>query len=181
VSPDGAALHVRMQRLATRLRRAAGRSVGQRAQQLDYAARRLLHPGRRIEERLRQLHQMHHRLHGLIEAGLRRRGFVVARAAHRLLAARPDLSALAAEERQLRGRLLRAARSAMQRRTLQLASLSSHLLHLNPREVLQRGYSIVTTADGDIVRSSAQVKAQDAVRMEFARGAARARVQDVDP
>jgi exodeoxyribonuclease VII large subunit len=181
VSPDGAELRTRMRRLAARLRRAAGRSVGQRAQQLDYTARRLVHPGRRIEERLRQLHQTHHRLHALLEAALQRRGFRVARVGHRLAAARPDLVRLAAEQRQLRARLLRAATSAMQRRMLQLASLSSHLLHLNPHEVLQRGYSIVTTAAGVIVRSSAQLRAQDPVRMEFARGAARARVQDVDP
>jgi exodeoxyribonuclease VII large subunit len=181
VSPDGAELHVRMQRLATRLRRAAGRSVGQRAQQLDYASRRLLHPGRRIEECLRELRHVHERLHGLLEAGLRRRAYILARAAHRLTAARPDPSRLAAQERELRGRLLRAAKSVMQRRTQQLASLGSHLAHLDPRAVLQRGYSIVTTAEGRIVRSSAQVKAQDPLRIEFAQGATRARVEDIDP
>jgi len=57
-----------------------------------------------------------------------------------------------------------------------LARLHSHLLHLDPRQVLQRGYSIVTTAQGRIVRSSGEVQTGDAVRLEFGQGEAGARI-----
>jgi exonuclease VII large subunit len=42
--------------------------------------------------------------------------------------------------------------------------------------VLQRGYSIVTTAQGQIVRSSGEVQTGDAVRLEFGQGEAGARI-----
>jgi exodeoxyribonuclease VII large subunit len=53
--------------------------------------------------------------------------------------------------------------------------------HLDPRAVLTRGYAIVTTSMGDIVYDAAQLANRDAVRLAFARGAARATITDVEP
>jgi exonuclease VII large subunit len=47
---------------------------------------------------------------------------------------------------------------------------------LGPQGVLDRGYSIVATADGTIVQSSTQIKEADALELMFARGGAQARV-----
>jgi exodeoxyribonuclease VII large subunit len=69
----------------------------------------------------------------------------------------------------------------MQRREARLERLASHLQHLDPRQVLERGYSIVTRADGAIVRVAGELEPGDEVGLEFARGRARGRVQDVEP
>jgi exodeoxyribonuclease VII large subunit len=50
--------------------------------------------------------------------------------------------------------------------------------HLNPQGVLDRGYSIVTTADGAVVQDSAELAAGDDVHLRFARGEAGAKVTD---
>jgi len=54
--------------------------------------------------------------------------------------------------------------------------LGQHLKHLDPREVLTRGYSIVTATDGRIVQDAAEVAPGDAVGLTFAHGGAEARI-----
>jgi exodeoxyribonuclease VII large subunit len=53
----------------------------------------------------------------------------------------------------------------------------AHLLHLNPERVLDRGYSITETADGAIVRDSAQLAADQELKVTLARGWAGVRVK----
>jgi exodeoxyribonuclease VII large subunit len=102
----------------------------------------------------------------------------LARLAHRLSAAKPRLERLQRELRELRARLVRAEQLDLERRAQRQARLGAHLMHLDPRQVLARGYSIVSVPDGRIVRSSAEVRAGDAVRLEFGQGAAGARITD---
>jgi exodeoxyribonuclease VII large subunit len=61
-------------------------------------------------------------------------------------------------------------------RTHALQRLAGALRHLNPEAVLERGYCIVSTQDGEVVQSSAQLEPGDAVRLRFARGQAVATV-----
>jgi exodeoxyribonuclease VII large subunit len=49
---------------------------------------------------------------------------------------------------------------------------------LNPGAVFERGYSMVETAAGTIVRDSAQLKRDEEVKLTFAKGWAKARVKD---
>jgi exodeoxyribonuclease VII large subunit len=57
-----------------------------------------------------------------------------------------------------------------------VGALGAGLRMLGPQGVLDRGYSIVATADGTIVQSSAQIEQADALELTFARGGAQARV-----
>jgi exodeoxyribonuclease VII large subunit len=103
----------------------------------------------------------------------------LARAAHRLQAGAPDCERLEAEQRHLRERLARATRVAFERREARLRGVLAHLQHLDPRQVLERGYSIVTRANGSIVRAAEQLQPGDGVGLEFAQGSARAQVQEI--
>ena len=58
-----------------------------------------------------------------------------------------------------------------------LAQLSLGLAHLDPSAVLERGYSITRKLDGSVVRSSAGLRAGDALELTFAQGAAAVRVE----
>ena len=58
-----------------------------------------------------------------------------------------------------------------------LGILRSHLLHLSPERVLDRGYSITETADGAIVRDSAQLTDEQELKVTLARGWAGVRVK----
>jgi exodeoxyribonuclease VII large subunit len=64
----------------------------------------------------------------------------------------------------------------MQRQAAAVERLEAHLKHLDPRQVLERGYAIVTDEQGGIVRSSAQLALGSDVHLALAHGAAQARV-----
>ncbi|MGA9991811.1 MAG: exodeoxyribonuclease VII large subunit, partial [Thiobacillaceae bacterium] len=63
---------------------------------------------------------------------------------------------------------------------LELTRLHSHLQHLNPQAVLERGYSITQNAQGQIIRASTDLKPGEALHLSFAKGAADVRVESAD-
>jgi exodeoxyribonuclease VII large subunit len=89
----------------------------------------------------------------------------------------PQATPLAA----LRDRWGRAADARIERATARLDALEQNLAHLNPQNVLERGYAIVTAAGGMIVHDARQIDTGDAVVLAFARGAAAARITRRDP
>jgi exodeoxyribonuclease VII large subunit len=63
----------------------------------------------------------------------------------------------------------------------QLLRISQNITHLNPQQVLNRGYSLVRTTDGMIVRSSAELKELETIELTFAHGSADAIVTGTTP
>ncbi|MBI2314122.1 MAG: exodeoxyribonuclease VII large subunit [Betaproteobacteria bacterium] len=157
VSPDRADLRHRLEILHGRLSRGMVRGIEARMQHLDHLGKRLVHPGERIRNQAVQLGHLKQRL---------------AQAGGRLL-----------EGRQWRLReLARRLRSNWDGYTgrlgLTLNKVGSHLTHLNPQLVLERGYSLVEGKDGVIVRDSAKTAVGDELRITFARGWAKTEVKD---
>ena len=62
-----------------------------------------------------------------------------------------------------------------------MTALAGNLAHLNPQAVLERGYAIVTGADGAIVQDAAALSAGEDVDIAFARGKAAATVTKAEP
>jgi exodeoxyribonuclease VII large subunit len=58
-----------------------------------------------------------------------------------------------------------------------MGRLEAHLDDLNPRSVLERGYSITEGGDGRIVRDSVRLATGQDVKITFARGWAEAQVK----
>ena len=180
VCPDRDELMRRLILLHARLRRCLVHEWTQRAQQLDFLARRVVHPGQRLLQQQHLLADRHVRLRQGVARRLREAQNAVAALEHRLARARPDIAALAVRVALLQGRLWRAARADHERRRLAVERAGAHLAHLDPRQVLERGYSIVRSEDGCIVRGAEQLQPGERVRLEFARGRAAARVDDVE-
>jgi len=59
-----------------------------------------------------------------------------------------------------------------------VARLAPHLSALNPKLVLERGFAIVASADGAILRDASQLQRGDAVQITLARGEADATITD---
>lgn len=59
---------------------------------------------------------------------------------------------------------------SLEQRRVRLASMQQHLQHLDPSQVLARGYSLVRDAKGNIVSSSQQVAEGAALDITFAQG-----------
>jgi exodeoxyribonuclease VII large subunit len=73
--------------------------------------------------------------------------------------------------------LTRVAAARLQVLSERIAAGARALAHLNPEAVLERGYSIVTHADGSVVHSARTVAVDESLDLRFAQGSARARVE----
>jgi exodeoxyribonuclease VII large subunit len=87
---------------------------------------------------------------------------------------REDLSAL-------REQLDAAAVQAALARRTRFTALADRLRALSPRLVLERGYCLVRAPDGTFVRAAGALAVGERLTIEFARGEADARVEDVRP
>jgi exodeoxyribonuclease VII large subunit len=184
-TPTGAAALVALERtalLATaavlrgRWRRAAERFLEIRMQRLDGVSRRLVHPSERLGaqgERVGSLAQRLLRAAAASQALRQRELMLAGETLVRLLRA-PSRQRAVLDRIQERWQ-----RDGSERVTAlahRLVGLERGLKHLGPQGVLDRGYSIVTTAAGAIVQDVAQTAIDQPLTLRFARGAADARV-----
>lgn len=179
-SPNRLELAQRLGVLHRQMRRNATRLLQARMQQMDFLGKRLVHPGDRVRDQHRHLTHLASRLRSALSATTDSHNWRLADSLNRLRSARPDIDAFAAVQRDLQLRLGLGQRRALERWRDQLLGLRASLEHLNPQSVLERGYSIVTGEGGAIVRSAAQVRTGERLRLGFARGSASARVEQVE-
>ncbi|HEX3097301.1 MAG TPA: exodeoxyribonuclease VII large subunit [Usitatibacter sp.] len=158
-SPDRAALQQHLAAERRRLARDLRRIVENGSQRLDGAARRLLTPAQRIAHDRERLAQH----------------------ARRLERALPDLAAARREIARAARRLAGGASRAASERSRHLAALGASLGHLDPTQVLARGYSIVRDAAGHVRRSSAGLAAGDVLDVTFSEGGAQTAVTKARP
>jgi len=180
VAPDGEAIASRVAVLAGRLARAAQNAQATRGQRLDLAARGLVHPRARLDAQRAQLGQLATRAAAALrlaaERATGRLAATEARFAREL--ARP-LPATAIIER-LGQRWRVAARAGTQAASARVDLAARALAHLDPSAVLERGYAIVTAADGRIVLDAATLARGDTLAIALARGRAEATVERTD-
>ncbi|MGQ0580056.1 MAG: exodeoxyribonuclease VII large subunit [Betaproteobacteria bacterium] len=176
-SPNREELLVRLGAWYRQLKRAADRLLEARMQQLDHLGKRLVHPGERMRNQKQHLAHLATRLKSSMARVLDTSLWRIAEHLGRLRAQRPDLDAAALRRRDLALRLKLGHARLLELQDVRLRRLGANLAHLNPQSVLERGYSIVTRNDGAIVRSVAEVQTGERLRLAFARGAARARVE----
>jgi exodeoxyribonuclease VII large subunit len=177
VSPDGVKLRRDTALLGQQLSRVFARVIEDRMQRLDYLSRRLTHPGERIRNQEVHLQHLASRLHGGWRRGAEELSWALRDAVQRLRAAAPDLSLLMQQQQELARRLRGTARERTAMSAERLAGIRAHLLHLNPQRVLERGYSITETVDGQIVRDGAQLAADQELQLTLAKGWAAVRVK----
>lgn len=172
VVPDRRELQQQLTALARRLHRQSQQRLDNAAQTLDYLQRRLVHPAQALERRAQQLAQTQARLQRAYlqqwqTAQRQWQGLAMRLRLTRL--PQPPLEALAQ-------RLQRAWQQNVVRQQTQLDNLAQHLNLLNPQQVLERGYSLVRDANGQLVRDSATLAVGTALQLTFAHGQAEAQV-----
>ncbi|MDP1653268.1 MAG: exodeoxyribonuclease VII large subunit [Rhodocyclaceae bacterium] len=136
------------------LRRTMQDALEARMQALDRLALRLVHPAQRLAAGQQRLELLARRLHAAMQQRLSQQPRL-ARLDHRL---RQAMAAQVSRQRQ------------------RLSHCQGALVALSPHATLQRGYSIVRSADDNIVRSAAQLADGDILKLQFASGTATARV-----
>jgi exodeoxyribonuclease VII large subunit len=176
-SPARDELRARIDLLAGRLHRRMTRDLETRAQLLDHLTRRLVHPGRRIDAQAAVLAQLRSRLALASERSLERSRWRLRDLAERARRRLPALAPLDLRVAGLAHRMRAAAGHGLAQRAAQLEALAQSLAHLDPRAVLERGYSIVRDVEGRIVRRSAGLAPGDVLDLTFAEGGAQTRVE----
>jgi exodeoxyribonuclease VII large subunit len=181
VVPDRHPVLASVAAIARRWQRAGTRVVERQSQRLDAAARRLLHPAAKLALQRRDVAGLAGRLarvfRGQLNASRQRTGDASERLGWRVRQPLPQRARLGP----VRDALGRAMATRFERSRAKLDALEQSLVHLNPREVLERGYAIVTSADGAVVDDAARLKIGDDVSLALARGSAGARITRRDP
>jgi exodeoxyribonuclease VII large subunit len=171
-SPDREALLLQLERARARLARAARRVVDDATQRLDLAARRLLTPAERLARGRERVAALARRLALQARQAVDLREARLRGLAPRLRAASPDVEHVLRDLARLARRLAAAAARAQRDRRSRLAAVTASLSHLDPSQVLSRGYAIARAADGSVVRSGASLSRGDALDLTFAEGGA---------
>lgn len=170
-----------LQHLALRLQRSMTRRFEHAAQRLDRVAARLVHPRQRLESARLRLESLDRRLQVQLRTQLTRGDHQIQRLRLRLEIQRPDLPPLYARLHDLQRRLHRSAQAALELRQRHVETLAQHLSHLDPRNVLARGYSITRNQAGTLVRDPADVSPGSIIQVEFHTGQISASVLEKHP
>lgn len=176
-SPDREALVRSLAREAGLLARATARLIGNATQRLDIAARRLLTPAERLARGREQVAAFARRLGLQARQAMGLRTATLRGLAPRLRGAAPDPGAARLYLLQHAQRLAAAASRSLRDRRARLASAAASLAHLDPTQVLGRGYAIVRSSDGAVVRSGAALARGDTLDVTFGEGGASVTVE----
>jgi exodeoxyribonuclease VII large subunit len=180
VSPERGLLLLAISTLARKINASVRRELERRMLHVDQLARRLVHPGARLAAQGELLAQLRLRLGSATTRLLTDRRWRVSELVQRSQMRLPRLDELAAQSARLIARIRAAAHATLERAAARCTSLGANLSHLDPTKVLERGYSIVQTPDGRVVRDSAALVVGGEVTLRLARGSAGARIETTD-
>jgi exodeoxyribonuclease VII large subunit len=159
VSHDRSILVAQLNQLGRRLMRQMNHALAERMQKVDYLSRCLVHPGEKIRQQGELLAQLRTRLYHGMQRSLNK--------AQNGFAPMPQ-------------RMQMAGQRSFEIRKLRLERLAQSLQHLNPTSVLERGYSLVQTEEGHIVRNSGDLKIGEMLKVTFAVGNAHVKVDKTE-
>lgn len=179
VSPDQASYLERLRQIEMLAGRTLDRSLRLARERHVRALDRLLslHPQRALQSRAQRLDEMDQRLAGTAVRLLDERKLGWQSRSARLQALRPQarIRAYAELGQHLESRLGQAVQLRLERLAERLEMGRSLLLSLNPQAVLDRGYAIARTPQGEVLRDADQIAQGSVFSLSLARGSLIAR------
>jgi exodeoxyribonuclease VII large subunit len=168
----------------TRLAGAIRRQLERLRQRGDWIKRRIgqLHPGNRLRQQAQRLDELDQRLARAWTGTLTRRWERIARLQTGLRAESPGPLIERGKQRLdlARTRMEAGLHRALTRKNQRLELAGRALAGMSPESTLARGYAIVTTSSGQLVRDPDQVEAGSRIGVRVARGRFGAVVEDED-
>ena len=180
-SPSRAELLDRVAALRTGLTGRVRRRIEDSMQFVDQLLRRMVHPVQRLQGQRELLAQLAQRLRTACARVLERHRWQLLDLGQRQRAASPPLLEWNRRVAQARAHLALAWRNRSGRADAEIRALGAHLAHLDPRQVLQRGYSVVRDSSGAILRSASTLSTGDSVDITFSQGGAESRIVRTRP
>lgn len=180
LSPDQQTLVSSLHLLRGRLSTAMQRRLQRLRQQTADLQGRLKDPRHQLREYSQRLDELELRLQQQWRQQQRRRQQSVDALKRQLALLNPQRQ-LAQRQRELaplHRRLIRASQQQLQQRRQRLDSLQQQLRTLGPEQTLNRGYAIVSDAQGKVVREAGALAKNQTLRARFAVGRANLKVVD---
>ena len=178
VAPDRHALLGGLRGMGQHLQRAQRNRLRNAMQAVDYLQRRLVHPAQQLQHQTRQLNQLQQRMQRAFIYRTQQQHWQWQSLAQRLRAAGSDFARLRERQANLAQRLDKAMRALQAMRSGRIENLAQHLILLDPKQVLARGYSLVQDAGGSVVSDAGQAAVGAELRITFAQGWARTEVKE---
>jgi exodeoxyribonuclease VII large subunit len=183
VSPDRFEWLGRFEQLERSLIRIMQNKVDQHRFQLLQLVKRLRHPKDKLQENMQRLDMASMRLHTALEKRLSQSQKRLTQAHGHLQQYKPDkqLALMQQQAQQLSNRLQQAIKHLLDDRKNQLARQAEVLNAVSPLSTLSRGYSIVTSQQGHVVRSHQQAQVGDTIYAQLHEGALTCSVVESEP
>jgi len=181
VSPDQQEWQARLSRLTQRLGGLAERQLAHRRQGLEWLAKRLRDPGRRLQDISQRLDELETRLGHALHSRLRHHGAGLDTLRARLHGHSPELRLKRLNERfaEQQRRLGAAWRQGLRDRRRRLESVGRALDAVSPLATLGRGYAIVSKPpENTVLRTAREVEIGDIVEARLGEGHLVCRVTD---
>ena len=178
VTPDRHALLRSLSDQAQHLQRAQRNRLHNASQTVDYLQRRLVHPAQQLHRRTQQLDQLQQRMQSTFAHHQQRLHWQWQSATQRLRAASGDFTHLLDKQNNLAQRLHKAMRAGQAHRIGRMNNAGQHLILLDPRQVLARGYSMVQDAGGGVVSDAGLLVTGEQLHITFAQGWAQTEVKE---
>ena len=182
LSPDQADWRLRLAQLDEALTRSIGRRLRAAGRELGHLRARLKHPGTLLRERAQRLDDLEARLARAQASAFERERRRLDRLAERLLRRdpQPRLARLGDRLDGAERRLRQAVNHGLERRRERLSRLAALLDSLSPLATLGRGYAILSTEGGTILRRAQDTGVGQAVQARLAEGRLALRVEGVE-
>lgn len=179
LSPDRGEWLAALRTHRTRLVRTMQDRLRARSQHLDWLTARLIHPRARLEQIRLRLQGLSPRLAPAWFARSRGLGARLGELRARLIqdSPRARIAAFLARTQRTDLRLRHGVHSTIDRARARLAGCASAMQALSPLATLERGYALVQTVDGKLVRDARSVSPGDNVAVRLARGHLDCRVE----
>lgn len=155
------------------------RQLDQRAQSLDWLARRLPSPSALIRHQQLRIANLQTRLRHASQTPLAASAFRLAQLQQRLRGAMPDTRIARARLAQQSTQLATAARTRITASHHSLQTLQGKLELLAPQRTLERGYAILRDEQGSVLRTPAALRPAQTLHVMLAGGQARLTVGEV--
>ncbi|MBC8520288.1 MAG: exodeoxyribonuclease VII large subunit [Gammaproteobacteria bacterium] len=180
VSPDREEQLNSLAHLEQRLSRGIERKVENLSIILGGLKRELRHPRERIRQFAQRLDEGERRLSNIQQESINRRKALLDRMELRLQHLNPAerISGLRQQLQRQHKQLSQALRHHLQNQGSKLSSISHALDALSPLATLGRGYSVTTTATGEVIRDAASLRSGDLIKTKLHQGAVISRVAE---
>lgn len=162
----------RLLRAQDQMTLAMQRKLERLSQRVDRLGANLVSPKQRLSHQTERLSGLVFRLRAAAQKHDQLRRSLTDRAVTRLRGSMPELSAKQSRLQRAVSSLNTAFSRLHTARVSTLGSLEAQLRALSPEQTLSRGYAIVYTKKGNVVRSSRELEQADCLEVSFAAGSA---------